>query len=113
MTVIERQSEFKKIIFDGSATSMKVNFAEGYPVAIYSPVGGPTSITITAESPAAEDTYVVVNDASDAALVITLQANEWTNVSDEEMKAMMGKVNLKFTNGGGSTTATLYAKWCT
>jgi len=110
---IERQSEFKKIIFNGSATSEKVAFTEGYPVAIYSPAAGPTSITITAESPAATDTYVVVNDSSDAALTITLQANEWTNLTDEEMKAMMGKVNLKFTNGGGSTTAMLYAKWCT
>jgi hypothetical protein len=110
---IERTSQVRKIIFAGSATSEKVNFTEGYPVAIYSPTGGPTSITITAESPAAAGTYVVVNDSSDAALTITLQDNEWTNLTDEELKAMMGGVNLKFTNGGGSTTATLYAKWCT
>jgi hypothetical protein len=113
MPPIERQSQVKKILFEASATSNPFNFTEGYPTAIYSPAGGPTSVTVTAESPAAAGTYVVLNDSDDAQLTITLQANEWTALSDTEIKALMGGVNKQFTNAGGSTTATLVAAWST
>jgi hypothetical protein len=111
MTTIERNSQIRKIRFEASDTSEPINFTEGYPLSIYSPTGGPTSLELHVEGPTA-GTYVVANDADDAAIVITLQANEWTNLSSEERLAMMGCGGFVLVNAD-PLTLDLLAKWST
>jgi hypothetical protein len=109
MTLIERDmSNMVKIAFAASADSTPTHCRGRYPLSIYSPTGGPTSVTLKKDSPAAAGTHVACNDADDAAITITLAANKWTNLSVQEQAAIMGNQTFVFTNGGGSTTAELW-----
>jgi hypothetical protein len=104
MTTIQRDTDqYATIKFENNATSNPFAFRGRYPLSIYSPSGGPTTLTLKKQSPADSSTYCDVRDASDNAITITLTADDWTNLSNEEQRAMMGHFPMVLVNGGAIT----------